>query len=316
MKAPAQLPATWPILYEDEEEVVGEASPHMKAVLTLLGCLENHFAGRSPLQVFGNLNLYYRPPDFEEGTPLPNVAPDTMVVHPLEPLNEDTLASYQIGREGPAPLLVVEVLSESSAGQRDQVDKPLLYALLGIPEYILIDVSGTYLPERLVLNRLQPDGTWQQMQDDDGGITSELGFRLIIDRNGRLGVVDAATGEQYVRHNEGQAERQARRRAEAQAAAAEAAKEAEAAARQQAEAEKAAETEARQQAEAEAAAEAEARRQAEARAAAAEAAKAAEAEARQQAEEQNRQLQAELARLRHLSEGSEQAGDSSTELLT
>jgi Uma2 family endonuclease len=302
MKAPAQLPATWPILYEDEEEVVGEASPHMKAVRILLACLEAHFAGRTPLQVFGNLNLYYRPPDFEEGTPLPNVAPDTMVVHPFEPLNEDTLASYQIGREGPAPLLVVEVLSESSAGQRDQVDKPQLYALLGIREYILIDVSGTYLPEHLLLNRLQPDGTWQPIQDDDGGITSQLGFRLIIDRNGRLGVVDVETGELYVRPNEAQGERQVRRQAEAQAVAAEAAKEAEAAARQQAEARAAAEARARRQAEVQAAAEAVARQQAEARA-------AAEARARQQTEERIRQLEAELARFRSSSEGSEPSGD-------
>lgn len=266
MTAPAQLPATWPILYEDEEEVVGEASPHMQDVLILLMCLEAHFAGRTPLQVFGNLNLYYRPPDFEEGAPLPNVTPDTMVVHPFQPLNERTLTSYQIGREGPAPMLVVEVLSESSAGQRDQVDKSQLYALLGISEYILIDVSGTYLPERLVLNRLRPDGTWQELQDEDGGITSQLGFRLIIASDGRLGVVDVATGEQYVRPNEAQVERQARRQAEAQAAA-----------------------------------EAEARRQAEARA-------AAEAEARQRDQELIRQLQAELARLRHSPEDSEPSG--------
>jgi Uma2 family endonuclease len=270
MKAPAQLPATWPILYEDEEEVVGEASPHLLDLETLHLCLRAHFAERTPLQVFGNLNLYYRPPDFDEGTPLPNVAPDTLVVHPFQPLNERTLASYQIGRDGPAPLLVAEVLSESSAGQRDQVDKPLLYALLGIPEYLLIDVSGTYLPERLLLNRLQPDGTWQQLQDDDGGITSQLGFRLIIDRDDQLSVLNAATGERYARPNEAQAERQARQQAEAQAAAAEAAKEAEAAARQQAEAQA--------------------------------------AEARQRDQELIRQLQAELARLR-ASEGSEPSAD-------
>jgi len=43
---------------------------------------------------------------------------------------------------------------------------------------------------------LQANGTWKNVKDADGGLTSLLGFRLIIDEADPVGlfVVDAATG--------------------------------------------------------------------------------------------------------------------------
>ena len=204
-----------PILYEDEEEGdLGESNPHVVTDEILHVCLKAHLAGRPEYRIFSNMNLYYVDVEIERGRGLPYVSPDIMVVEPARLLPED-VASYQIGRDGPAPVLTAEILSERSAQQRDLREKAVVYARLGVAEYILVDVTGRFLPQRLLLKRLQPDGSWQDEQDADGGVTSRLGFRLLIDPDGRLRVLDAATGKRYIRPDEAEtAVAEARRQAE------------------------------------------------------------------------------------------------------
>ncbi|HYV36593.1 MAG TPA: Uma2 family endonuclease, partial [Gemmataceae bacterium] len=103
---------------------------------------------------------------------------------------------------GPAPLWVSEVLSERSAQQRDLKEKLDIYAALGVAEYVLADPTGVYLPERLLLKRLMPDGSWKDEKDADGGITSSLQFRVILEAAGALRVVDCVTGWHYVHPDE------------------------------------------------------------------------------------------------------------------
>jgi Uma2 family endonuclease len=187
-----------PLLYEDEEEGdMGDATWHTDAMDIALYGVMAHLRDRQELQVFANLNLFYSTRDRSA-----YVSPDLMVVEPDE-LNED-LTSYRIGENGPAPLLVGEVLSERTAQQEDLRDKLPTYAGLGTREYLLIDLTGRFLPERLQLKRLRRDRTWKDEQDADGGITSKLGFRLIIDTDGRLRVVNAQTGRPYARPDEAQ----------------------------------------------------------------------------------------------------------------
>jgi Uma2 family endonuclease len=226
-----------PILYEDEEEGdMGEANVHVVSDEILHVCLSAHLAGQPEYRVFSNMNCYYRkgPPHPKTGSP-PYISPDTMIVRPRRSLGED-VKSYTINRDGPAPVLVAEILSERSAQQRDLTDKVKLYAKLGIAEYILVDVTGRYLAQRLVLKRLQADRTWEDEQDPDSGVTShQLDFRIIIDTDGQLRVLDAASGKRYARPDEAQAnlerlDAEARERRKAERVA-----RAEAKARQQAE---------------------------------------------------------------------------------
>jgi Uma2 family endonuclease len=200
-----------PLLYEDEEEGdMGDATWHKDAMDIALYGVMAHLRDRQGLQVFANLNLYYSTRDRNA-----YVSPDLMVAEPYEVhLN---LPSYRIGEDGPAPLLVGEVLSERTAQQGDRREKLPIYAGLGIREYVLIDVTGRFLPERLQLKRLRRNRTWKDEQDDDGGITSNFGFRFVIDTDGRLRVVDDRTGRPYARPDEAQAEFQARREAEERA---------------------------------------------------------------------------------------------------
>jgi Uma2 family endonuclease len=276
-----------PILYEDEdEEDMGESNAHVVSDEILRVGIVTHLGAEHPaLRAYSNMNLYYRTGPLHPRTgSLPYVSPDLMVVEPDEPVEpEKELSSYTIGRDGPAPRLTLEILSTRTAQQRDLDEKLVVYALLGVAEYILVDRIGTYLPERLLLKRLQPDGSWQDEQDADGGVTSQLGIRIIWDRDDELRVVHAATGTRYARPREAQREAEARQAAERMA-------QREAVARQTAEQEAARQAAARQAAEQEAAREAVARQTAEQEA-------ARQAAARQAAEEEARNLMAEVQRL-------------------
>jgi Uma2 family endonuclease len=141
-----------PVFYEDEDEVdMGESNPHVDADEILHLCLKAHFAARPEYQVFSNLDVHYHPSNAK-----PYVSPDNLVVRPFARLGED-ISSYRIGGDGPAPLLTAEILSRRSAQQRDLKEKVVIYANIGVSEYILVDISGRFLPQKLLLKRLQPD---------------------------------------------------------------------------------------------------------------------------------------------------------------
>jgi Uma2 family endonuclease len=198
-----------PVMYEDEgQEEMGETEIHNLTVEILRNGIKSHLAGQPQYRVFSDLNVYYHRVDHWA-----YVSPDTMVVEPARDLG-DNVTSYRIGPDGPAPVLTAEVLSRRSFQQQDLTNKPVIYAQLGVSEYILVDVTGMFMPQRLLLKTLHSDGTWIDSQDPDEGVTSRLGFRLVIEPDGLIRVVNASTGERYLRPAEAQAEAQARRLAE------------------------------------------------------------------------------------------------------
>lgn len=247
-----------PVVYEDEgQEELGESAAHTSATAILQYGIAAHMADRPQYRVFSNLNVLYHPIRRKA-----YISPDVMIVEPAVKLR-DNVASYRIGRDGPAPKTTVEVLSKRTGQQGDLTFKPEICAAVGIEEYILVDPVGRLLPQRLQIRRLQPDGTYTEEQDEDGGITSHFGFRIILDFDDRVRVIDSASGERYARPEEAQIESRARAKAE----------------RAQRRAEKAhkREEEARKREE-------EARKR--------------EEEARRTAEKRNQELEAEIARLK------------------
>jgi Uma2 family endonuclease len=213
-----RLPDGMPLFYEDEdvdEVEMGDNNLHSLSIVIFQFGVQAHLAPRPAYQVYMNLNLYYRdgPVHRRSGSP-PNVSPDVMVVRPYRRLPVD-LSSYMIGEHGPAPVLTTEVLSQRSYQQRDRREKEDIYARLGVREYVQVDVTGRFLAERLLLKRLRRDGTWIDEQDADGGVTSRLGFRVILEPDGQLRVLDARTGAHYLRPSEAQAAEEARRQEQA-----------------------------------------------------------------------------------------------------
>jgi Uma2 family endonuclease len=199
-----------PLLHEDDPEWdMGEANLHSLAEDILRYGINASLADQPQFKVFANLNLHYQP-----RFPSVYISPDVMVVTPQNPTVED-VSGYYIDRDGPAPVQVTEVLSAKTAEGRDLGEKLWIYAMIGVEEYILVDNTGEFLPQRLLLKRLQTGRTWKDEQDPDGGVTSRLGFRVIWDTDGRLRVIAARTGKRFARPEEAQAEADARQRAEA-----------------------------------------------------------------------------------------------------
>jgi Uma2 family endonuclease len=192
-------PKGMPQLFGDEDLEMGESTIHTLTVGILLYGLGFHLASQAAFRVFGNMNLYY------SDDPMDYVSPDVMVVRPPRPLPAQ-LSSYRVGEQGPAPLLVAEVLSFRTWQEGDMDRKPVRYSALGVKEYIVADVTGEMLEQRLLLLRRTRDGSWRDEQDRDGGITSRLGFRIVTEADGQLRLLDAKTGKRYARPEEAQAE--------------------------------------------------------------------------------------------------------------
>jgi Uma2 family endonuclease len=190
-----------PVMYEDEgQEQMGDSEIHTITLAILDAGLRAFLAGRPDYRVFSNLNVYYHRIDHWA-----YVSPDVMVVSPTREL-PGAVTSYRVGEDGPAPTLAVEVLSRRSFQQQDLTNKPIIYADLGVHEYILADPTGAFMPQRLLIKRLRQDRTWIEEQDPDGGVTSGLGFRVVIEPDGHVRVIESKTGKRYVRPAEAQAE--------------------------------------------------------------------------------------------------------------
>ncbi len=206
-----------PLMYEDEGmENMGDSDIHTRTGDILLLGTESHLSPRPGFQVFWNLDLHY---SLDKKKAF--VSPDLMIVKLRKRLEFPT--SYRIGRDGPAPVCVTEVLSKRSQQQRDRTAKPVLYARLKILEYILVDPLAQFMKQTFLLKRLRRNGTYEDCIDADGGVTSRLGFRLVLEGDGLIRVVNAQTGVGYPRPRETlqiAAERdEAERRAEAEAEA-------------------------------------------------------------------------------------------------
>jgi Uma2 family endonuclease len=188
-----------PVMYEDEgQEEMGETEFHTDALHILTLGVTTHLQSRPELRVYSNLNVYYHRVDRWA-----YVSPDVFAVKPFEKM-PGRVRSYRVGVHGPAPILAIEVLSRRSFQQQDLSNKPVIYSQLGVAEFILADTTAEFLEKRLLLRRLRDDGTWEDEQDPDGGVTSQLGFRIVIEDDDRVRVIDAASGKRYVRPAEAQ----------------------------------------------------------------------------------------------------------------
>lgn len=80
---------------------------------------------------------------------------------------------YDISEVGKPPELVLEIAS-SSTGRRDYIEKRVIYADFGVPEYWRFDpTGGRYHDAPLAGDRLTPSGTYHpiEMQTEADGVT-------------------------------------------------------------------------------------------------------------------------------------------------
>lgn len=67
--------------------------------------------------------------------------PDLLIAFGVDPAANIARKGYYIGEQGKPPDFVLEVASESS-GERDEVEKRVSYANMGVPEYWRFDSGG------------------------------------------------------------------------------------------------------------------------------------------------------------------------------
>lgn len=202
---------------ESNGKPMAETDVHRQEMIDAIETLADFFRADPEVYVAGNLLLYY-----EEGDPSASVAPDVFVVKGIPKAQRRT---YKLWVEGRPPTVVLEITSRSTRLE-DQGNKRALYALLGVCEYFLYDPLAEYLDPPLQGFSLAK-GEYRPIEPAaDGSLLSEaLGLRLQIE-NGRLRLIEAATGKRLLKpaevREQVRAEAEARRAAERRLADAEA----------------------------------------------------------------------------------------------
>ena len=167
---------------------MGETDEHREAMIRHIQILQEYYQGRQ-VYVSGDLLVYY-----EQGNPRKYVVPDAFVVKGISPRRRRV---YKIWVERKAPDAVIETTSRKTR-RKDTVDKPQLYASLGIKEYFLFDPDHEYLDPPLQGHRLS-GGAYAQIERDPAGFleSQELGLRLRVEGE-HLRFYRLDTGEQLL----------------------------------------------------------------------------------------------------------------------
>jgi Uma2 family endonuclease len=154
---------------ESDGRPMGETDLHREAMIRHIELLMHHFAGHQ-VYVSGDLLVYY-----EQGNPKKFVVPDAFIVKGLHAKKRRV---YKIWVEGKPPDAVIETTSRKTK-RKDTIDKPALYARLGVKEYFLFDPTEDYLDPPLQGHRLSGGQYQPIVPEPDGSLAShELGLRL------------------------------------------------------------------------------------------------------------------------------------------
>lgn len=108
--------------------------------------LRQYFQSRRQIYVSGNLFIYY-----EEGNPKAVCSPDVFVIFGVHNRKRRSYKTWQENQK--LPSFILEVTSYTTKKQ-DEVEKPQLYASLGVTEYFQYDPTGDYLRPQLKGGRL------------------------------------------------------------------------------------------------------------------------------------------------------------------
>ncbi|NLX99454.1 MAG: Uma2 family endonuclease [Rhodopirellula sp.] len=159
---------------ESDGKPMGETDEHRDEMVRHIQTLQGHYQGQK-VYVSGDLLVYY-----EQGNPRKFVVPDAFVVKGVSPKRRRT---YKIWLEGKAPDVVIETTSRKTR-RKDTVDKPALYAKLGVKEYFLFDPDREYLDPPLQGYRRVSDVFVPIAADSDRRLAShELNLSLGVEED-------------------------------------------------------------------------------------------------------------------------------------
>ena len=164
---------------------MGETDYHIAAIVHLYYALKRWYRSRSDVHVAGDMLLYY-----EEGNPKAFRGPDVMVSKGV--VGNHRRRSFRTWEEGVAPAVIIEVTSKKTR-KEDQVEKPRVYAEIGVRELFLFDPAGDYLRPRLKGFKLV-GGKYVALTPDATGRFFSRELDLLLEIEGELlRLIDPAT---------------------------------------------------------------------------------------------------------------------------
>jgi len=177
-------------LPDDTEESLLGTTAHQGAIVTLDNSLNYHKRRAGLPWLIGNqLKLIVPRRDGRTYQPSPDI-----IVHPT--LGDVLLTSLAVAEHGP-PALAIEITSPSTAREHDlntisHRAKPQVYEECGIPEYLVFDPIGDFIPDQILAWRLKADGQYDSWLPDPttGRWHSALGISF-APQGLRLRVYDA-----------------------------------------------------------------------------------------------------------------------------
>ncbi len=147
---------------EADGQPIAESDATRDYLLYSVEVLRLFFQSRRNIYVSGNLLIYY-----EEGNPQAVLSPDVFVIFGVNHRKRRSYKAWQEG--GKLPSFVLEITSMTTRRQ-DEVEKPQIYASLGVQEYFQYDPTADYLQPQLKGFHLV-DGVYQALPL---GSTSDL----------------------------------------------------------------------------------------------------------------------------------------------
>jgi len=163
---------------ETDGQPMTESDPTRDYLVYAVSALRLFFQGRRNVYVSGNLFIYYK-----EGNPKQCISPDVFVIFGVSKRQRRSYKTWQEGDK--LPSFVLEITSRSTK-KEDEINKPKLYASLGVQEYFQYDPTGDYLKpqlkgQRLVNGQYQAIATQAESEDGEYTLFSEtLGLDLTL----------------------------------------------------------------------------------------------------------------------------------------
>jgi Putative restriction endonuclease len=157
---------------------MSESDPTRDYLVYSVEVLRQHFSSRRNIYVSGNLFIYY-----QEGEPKKVFSPDVFVILGVSQRKRRTYKTWQEG--GKLPSFILEITSYTTR-RKDEVEKPKLYASLGVEEYFQYDPTADYLEpqlkgQRLVQGQYQPIPLGQTRTGLTGIHSEILGLDLCLE---------------------------------------------------------------------------------------------------------------------------------------
>jgi Uma2 family endonuclease len=194
-----------------------ERTEHETISDDLADMLRGHFAADATVAVFRDLVFEWDHPAVK------SYAPDIAVVPGVRDRDVNR-GQFVVAEEGTRPTLIIEIVSRNSR-EEDRVNKVRNYALVGVREYVYIDIRmrRNELVSEVVGFRLQDNQYLPILPDEDDALYLEtVNLRIGLEGN-RVWLEDGETGADLLNdlqvRRAWRAEQEARQAAEARAQA-------------------------------------------------------------------------------------------------